>query len=375
MRRSLALVLCLFPALALPACSGGDSNAASLDGGVTDGSADLGPARTDGSVPLGEPLTTPKNQWTWVDFPDAVCDDGTPTGIGVQLTDSKNLVIYLEGGGACWEDFTCSNNFSVHGPFGKSQWNANGLSGLNRASDSIFDDGDAQNPFRGWNKVYVPYCTSDVHAGDAVQTFTNSGTMHFKGRANMRAFLSRIAATLPSPDKLVFTGSSAGGFGSAFDYDLARSAFTPKQAYLLDDSGPIFEEDGLPVFAQQWLSAWNLGPLLYGICPDCMDGDWSLAIDALVAKYPNDRLALLETLQDGTISGYFFQDGPTFQNNLETVTADHIDPHPNFHYFYQAGNGHTMLHDLSQHTVGGVNVRDWIGQMVNDDTAWKSVKP
>src|SRR5690349_6763166 len=53
--------------------------------------------------PPGTPITAPPGQWTWVDFPDAVCDDNSPTGIGVNLANNKNLLVYFEGGGACWD--------------------------------------------------------------------------------------------------------------------------------------------------------------------------------------------------------------------------------------------------------------------------------
>jgi hypothetical protein len=45
------------------------------------------------------------NVWTWIPIPGAYCDDGSPTGIGVNLppTSSNNLLIAFEGGGACWD--------------------------------------------------------------------------------------------------------------------------------------------------------------------------------------------------------------------------------------------------------------------------------
>src|SRR5690348_4731360 len=65
------------------------------------------PGTPDPSVPAcdqrafpGAPITTPANQWTWVDFPEALCRDGSSTGIGVRLNPNSNKVaIYLEGGG------------------------------------------------------------------------------------------------------------------------------------------------------------------------------------------------------------------------------------------------------------------------------------
>ena len=51
-----------------------------------------------------------------------MCDDGTPTGVGVYPTDSKNLIVFLMGGGACWDYTTCVLlNTSSHEPFGATQ--------------------------------------------------------------------------------------------------------------------------------------------------------------------------------------------------------------------------------------------------------------
>ena len=35
-----------------------------------------------------------------MDFPDAVCNDGSPTGIGINVGTSNNVLVYFAGGGA-----------------------------------------------------------------------------------------------------------------------------------------------------------------------------------------------------------------------------------------------------------------------------------
>ena len=54
--------------------------------------------------------------------------------------------------------------------------------------------------------------------------------MHHKGRPNLVAFLKRVTATLPDPEKVVLSGSSAGGFGAAASYDVVHSYFPPRIA-------------------------------------------------------------------------------------------------------------------------------------------------
>jgi hypothetical protein len=48
--------------------------------------------------------------WTWVPFPRALCRDGSSTGIGVNLGNSDHLMIFVEGGGACFNLATCNGN-------------------------------------------------------------------------------------------------------------------------------------------------------------------------------------------------------------------------------------------------------------------------
>ena len=60
------------------------------------------------------PLSTPTLQWTYVEVPGTVCMNGDTAGFGVSLNpDSKNVMIYLEGGGACFNDLCDFSAFSI----------------------------------------------------------------------------------------------------------------------------------------------------------------------------------------------------------------------------------------------------------------------
>ena len=39
----------------------------------------------------------------------------------------------------------------------------------------IYDDTDPRNPFGDWYHVFIPYCTGDLHWGDAVATYGSGG--------------------------------------------------------------------------------------------------------------------------------------------------------------------------------------------------------
>ena len=368
LRLASVTILC---AAALPACTGAAP--------VLVGSVDMAtaPDLTIVRPPLGMPVDVPKNTWSWIDFPDSACDDGTPTGIGVNPGTSNNLLVFINGGGACWAyDLCFVLNASVHGPYGKPQFDAE--FGGATAKGSILSR-DAGNPFADYTYVFVPYCTGDVHAGAKVTTYTNgtdSRVMHHVGHLNFLAFMKRIAATWPTPDKAVLSGASAGGFGAAMNYNVFRQYFAASKAsYLIDDSGPVFKGDELPQgYRDAWYASWGLDQTLGPICPDCQM-DLSAFMTGLGKNYPTDRMALLSSLQDQTISGYFVQSPGTFQANLLDTATTVLDPIPNFHYFFVPGKTHTMVGNPARFTSNGVGLWTWLTQMINDDPAWTSHKP
>jgi hypothetical protein len=331
--------------------------------------------------PLGMPIQTSMSTWTWVDFPDSSCDDGSATGIGVNQGTSSNLIVYMEGGGACWDYLTCYQiNTATHGPFGNAQFQqAVGNAGM--AAGSIFDRGDANNPFKDWSYVFIPYCTGDVHAGDNVVMYSdnmgmNTHTYHHTGHKNILAYVPRIAGTWPSPGKLVVSGSSAGGYGSQFNYDTFRKYYPTGKVYLLDDSGPALEGDDIPPgYRTEWYAQWNLGEVLDPVCGAACKDDFSQAVKLLTVRYPNDRMSLLSSLQDQTISGYFLLSAAGFQRALTMMAHDVLDPTSNYHYFFVDGNTHTMLGNLALFSEQGTSLETWLTQLVTDDPAWKTLQP
>ena len=365
MRRIPALSLLLpLAATVLAGCGGSSSPAPTPQ-----------PTPETPTATYGEPINAPKNAWTWVDFPGSVCEDGTPTGIAVNPGDSKNLLVFLNGGGACWNYFTCYQlNSATRRPFGRTQFEAS----VSQLNGSILDRNTPNNPFANWNLVFVPYCTGDVHAGDNVTEYKDSNgnarTYRHVGRANVTAYLKRLGATF-TPDKLVVSGSSAGGFGAAFDYDLFRLYFPNTEGYLVNDSGPVLKGDAIsPVLRSAWYQAWRLDKALDPVCPECRN-DLSRATVSIAQRFPNDRLALLTSTQDQVIRGYFMLSASDFEASLNTMLTEVLSPQPNFRYYVVPGQFHTFLGNPDQNPAQGVKLTDWLSTMVNDGTGWQSLKP
>jgi hypothetical protein len=329
--------------------------------------------------PLGMAIQTTMNNWSWVDFPDSSCDDGSATGIGVNQGSSNNLLVFMNGGGACWDYETCFViKTASKGPFGAAEFN--GMVGKDQ-KNTIFDRNDASNPFKDWSYVFVPYCTGDLHAGDNVVTYMdNMGmdphTYHHAGHKNILAYVSRIAGTWPAPDKLVVSGSSAGGYGTAMNFDTFRQFWPTGKLYMLDDSGPVLEGSAIPDgYRMAWLMEWNLAGLLAPLCGTSCNDDFSKAVTLLANKYPKDRMGLLSSEQDQTIRGYLLLSPTGFQGELNQVTMDVFDKLPNYKHFYVDGQTHTMLGNIGNFSSKGMALENWLTQMVSDDPTWSSLQP
>lgn len=335
--------------------------------------------RSDGGAlpPPGDPIPgLATGVWTWVDFPDSACDDGSPTGIGLNPGAGPDLLVLLHGGGACWDYFTCLVfNTARHGPFGQAQFASLVTTDV---PGSILDRALPGNPFKDASLVFVPYCTGDIHGGDNLAAYagpTQTRIYHHVGHANVVAFLRRLAATWPAPRRLVVSGGSAGGFGALINYPTFRHYWPAAQAFLVDDSGPPLEQGAVSqTLLDAWFASWRLDKVLDPFCGQACHSDLSAGLAAVARRYPQDRLALLSSLQDQVISAYYLLVPAQFQAELLRMAADVMDPTPNARYFFVPGTSHTMLGDPAGFTQG-IPLLAWLEQQVSGDAAWASRRP
>src|SRR5688500_10363210 len=202
----------------------------------------------DGGPPtLG---TTPK-EWVFVPVDGAKCMNGSPTGIGVNLGTSGDLVIYMEGGGACFNANTCRSVAHPTG-FGPTEFGAN----IGIYNVGIFDRNDDKNPLRNATFIFVPYCTGDVHAGNNPSGMDGRA---FVGYSNVGAYIDYLGPKSADIRRVILTGSSAGGFGALMNFHRTQQAFGETPVYLLDDSGPPLGDAYLtPCLQKMFREAWNL---------------------------------------------------------------------------------------------------------------------
>jgi hypothetical protein len=136
---------------------------------------------------------------------DCECAFGGEFAYWVHHGDPTKVVLYFQGGGACFNADTCrpgSDTFkSATGPEDDPSLRPAGLLALD----------DPRNPVAGWSIVFVPYCTGDVFLGAKTTQYADDVTVHHLGAVNARAALAGLAAMFPDTTQLLVTGESAGG--------------------------------------------------------------------------------------------------------------------------------------------------------------------
>jgi hypothetical protein len=359
-------------------------------------------ARTEGAAIEGAA------GWRWVPFADAFCTDAVPddlgryrfgrstTGLAINWGPpaSSDLVLFLQGGGACWDFFTCGgaapllDKTASAGPFGPVEF---ARDVHDRYPGSWLRRANLPAAIRDATIVFVPYCTGDVHGGDRTTRYdallpgTRSVTWHHVGHANLLAFLRRLADTFPAPGKLVVAGASGGGFGTIANYVEIRRRWPAARAYLVDDSGPPLVGDAIPSSTRSgWYASWNLGASLDPFCPECR-GDLSAGLREILRRHPDDRVALVSHLHDEVIRGFFGsitiapepglspKPAAEFEADLRRLGTTVMDPATrNAKYFFTAGDGHPTLEDPGGIGTPAPGLAGWLELMLSDDPAWAS---
>ncbi|BES72909.1 pectin acetylesterase-family hydrolase [Marinobacter nanhaiticus D15-8W] len=281
---------------------------------------------------------SPGNYYAWQTIPlapetGAVCGNGSEYKFFInRVPNTSNTIIYLEGGGACWDYESCTGQTGIRGARNPDGIPDDYMSLLNPGASLVSPFVVRLHPWtrvktQDWNMVYIPYCTGDIYSGDKVAIYEDpdgeeeSLIWHHNGMRNMRAVVAWLKDNLQRPAQMLTTGCSAGGVGGLTNYHPTRRDMEPTRGFLIDDSGPVFNapigaspEQYPSVLLQTFIrEAWGLdrpsGPLDYiasGL-PGLSLNDLGTLYAALSMALPNDRMGQTHFWQDLNFSAYSYE--------------------------------------------------------------------
>jgi hypothetical protein len=312
---------------------------------------------------------------------------------------TRNLVVYFEGGGACWDNGTCTY------PDGKlpssvPQYYAASMATSQHPADlqGMFKLNQSDNPVKDWDMVYVPYCTADLHAGTATRTYESVGhpvytnlpssfAIRHNGYSNTMVVLDWIRKNVPNADRVLVTGSSAGGYGASIHFPWLRQLFPAAQINVLADAS---QGVTTPTWDQSTpgRGSWSLQlpPWAKKIGLVNISGPELLRLAA--QSDPLARVAQFTTVVDQEQVAYYAEMkqnyGPggscanvaqDWNRQMVGTMASYASTVPNYRHYLAAGSYHTVLTDSKffAERSAGPTVNTWLNAMLNAGDGWRNL--
>lgn len=341
----------------------------------------------DRSGDFGPPIVVDPaddERWVWVGEPTMRCADGSEGGFAVNFTTrSRELVVYLLGGGVCYDLRTCTVDQPLLQGLGDEPLEFLFGPDLRGADVGIFDRDDPTNPFRDANFVVLPHCTGDGHTANKESVYPPLAPILQVGYANVAAATRRIVPTFRDATQVTFAGFSAGGIGVGANYHQFASAFESvgqPPPVLINDAGPTLREPYLSRRAQDTLiEGWGLADTLGEWCPECLTDGLHLAQRKIAELHPGVRSSLVCATSDVVVFGlYALMNGGTSSLeegllDLASWTAsyqDEVAPSRQREFYYPGDRHGAMVVAPLAATPG---LAGFLQGQLDNDPDWSSV--
>lgn len=341
-------------------------------GDSADGTGGSGGKASGGGGSGGDPnVKLPELAEGWNEFKpggESICSRGTEYAYWARPGKVNKVVIDFIGGGACWNAFTCSVADAIFEPDVESV-----RTRVNSGTPAgIYDHERADNPFKDWYHVIVPYCTGDIHWGNSVTTYgegASAVTINHKGAVNSRAVLSWVYENFSNPEQILVTGCSAGSYGAALWSADITEHYKDSQVFQFGDSGAgiitdTFFEESFPSWkAEEAFPTWipELDPAKVDILklalPDLYVG--------IANHYPNQRFSQYNTHQDENQIFFFTAMGgmeADWSPAMYAATDETESRAKNYAAFIAPGEQHCITPYDNFYTVeaNGVKLTQWL---------------
>ena len=324
-------------------------------------------APSDTSAP-----TTPIGPAAWrevvPDAPDCACSDGSGFRFFERPGDPSKVMFFFEGGGACFNLATCDPNSPTATYSPTITDTPETLAELG----GLFEADNPANPLADYSIVYVPYCTGDVHIGDATTEYSPEVTIEHRGAVNARAALDHIAETYPDVEHLLVTGESAGSVPTPIMAGLASDLLPDAEIVTLGDSSGAYPD--VPAVNALIGSLWGTTNAI----PDWPENagitaaEWSFPALYIQAGLhdPDITFARFDYASDevqGAFSALAGIGSGSVVEQIDATEQEIEDGGTPLAVFVAPGTEHTIIggDEVYSTEVDGVRLIDWITELVD----------
>jgi len=276
----------------------------------------------------------------------------------VQQGDPDRLLFMLDGDGACWDALTCIG--SALAGIATYDVSLDETAADLAEEDGIFDSNNPETPYKDYTKVFVPYCSADIHWGSRDTIYQLPGqlpwTIHHRGADNFLAALDwlqkngreQYGIDFKRARNVTVAGASAGGYGASLAFAYVAELLGEKaRLHLISDAA-------IGVINEDFYTTAIYNP------DDPGSENWGVA---------NNLPSWVPGMDEGLLA-----QGAAFPRGFVPSVFTTL---PNYRFFIDDGTFHTFAaEDQYFYEVGanGISVADWITAMLKPGSpGWDSL--
>jgi len=315
--------------------------------------------------------------WTKIDGGAGTdCALNTPFAFYAHPGNPRRLMIYFQGGGACWNGENC--DVEGHPTFDQRVDSTDDPARMR----GILSLANADNPVRAYTIVFVPYCTADTFLGSRTVTYTSGADskhphrtfeIHHVGAINAASAMQWAYAHVPDPEIVFVTGSSAGAIPSPVYAAQAARHWRKARVVQLGDAGGGYRAPEIPVLLSR---SGTIATLRRDPAYRALDS-LTIAHPALYVvsarEAPRATFAEYNAAEDSVQIGFQtalgVKDVPLARTLAENL-AEIRRGVPRLRTYTAPGYVHTILlrPQFYMLMVDGVRIRDWVADLLDGKT-------
>lgn len=287
------------------------------------------------------------------------CANGSDYVFHVRPGTVNRVLLYIQGGGACWNAATCRlpiYNQDAGGPH----------------NGGILDPSDSRNPFRDWHIVFAPYCTADVFLGNADRNYLGRRVQH-RGFLNGEAVRRWVYENITAPEFAFVSGCSAGAVGAMMHGVYVAEAY--RENPHVDTAIVADSFQGLVPTLFTGLESWNVASSIPPWLPELHEQRFAMdtAIFMAAPRYPNALISHFNYANDQTQINFYAAMGgasaPLVPRRIRDTVHALADELPNYRYFLAPGTNHCVFenHNVFDTSHAGQNLGQWLGRIAYGD--------